>query len=43
MMTRKWRSEEVESLNTWELPYDEANLLQKLRKSKKKVKKQEIW
>jgi hypothetical protein len=42
-MTRKWRSEEVESLGTWELPYDEASLLENLRKSKKKMKKGKVW
>jgi hypothetical protein len=38
-MARKWHSEEVEPLGTWELPYEEASLLEKLRKSKKKMTK----
>jgi hypothetical protein len=35
-MAKKWRSEEIEPLGTWELPYEETSLLEKLRKSKKK-------
>jgi hypothetical protein len=38
-MTKKWHSEQVESLDTWGIPYDEASLLEKLRKSKKKMTK----
>jgi len=37
-MARKWRSEQVDSLDTWGIPYDDASLLVQLRKSKKKVK-----
>jgi len=43
-MAKKWRTEMVEPLGTWELPYEETSLLEKLRKSKKKiVKEKKVW
>jgi len=38
-MAKKWRTEMVEPLGTWELPYEETSLLEKLRKSRKKMTK----
>jgi hypothetical protein len=38
-MAKKWRTEMVEPLGIWELPYEETSLLEKLRKSRKKMTK----
>jgi hypothetical protein len=40
-VVKKWRSEQVESLNSWNLPYEDVNILERMKRGKKHMV--EVW